>query len=506
MSGCFSLLGIILPDHAQSLPHTFDSTFLDRFAANIWKNLSTADHDNIRRCVSLLSTVRWGSGCSGTDAPAWAFAALKDAFAAAGIALKTCHVYSAELVDFKRKFISKVPFGRPQFLFKDLFDLSRSSARCTLSGESTNPLRLLIDVFICGFSCKSASFLNHHETGAVASAGDGSTAITFRGVLCVLQRTKPVLGVFENVQGLLLSQQLQWCVGRIESLGYAVCWKLMSPSDYGLPQIRQRVYIMCMHTSRLRPATTSAVLQAAADELFDRSMSSHPRVGVNTFLLPNSHPLILTRQRSFLERSSGADRTAEVVDCKWVYKHRTLGLHSPSTHWRTDCAAACPEYGILGPRVLELFDAYDVCFRPEQPSHRILNMSQTTCSAAIDNFPTITPQGFFWSEDLCRSVSGYERLRAQLIWADDALVTGFTDRELADLAGNAFSNGNCVPVLICLLCLFGQFASGVPCIADVMPVGHKRRRTETRSSRPARVIPSPSRDMDHLSGWLDVLP
>ncbi len=68
-------------------------------------------------------------------------------------------------------------------------DLSRAKALDEISGRGIDAVNMLVDVLICGFSCKDASFLNCKFAGATHVIWeDGTTSFTFRAVKVALQR------------------------------------------------------------------------------------------------------------------------------------------------------------------------------------------------------------------------------------------------------------------------------------------------------------------------------
>ena len=67
--------------------------------------------------------------------------------------------------------------------------------------------------------------------------------MTFWGVLLVLDRFQPSAFVLENVPGILVNQQLEKAIAKLQNKGYIVTWKMQSPRDAGIPHDRDRVWI-----------------------------------------------------------------------------------------------------------------------------------------------------------------------------------------------------------------------------------------------------------------------
>ena len=72
----------------------------------------------------------------------------------------------------------------------------------------------------------------------------GSTGGTFFGVLLTVEMRKPKTFVLENVPGLLARDQISWVVKRLESKGYVVIWRVQNTQETGIPQDRDRVWIV----------------------------------------------------------------------------------------------------------------------------------------------------------------------------------------------------------------------------------------------------------------------
>ena len=112
-----------------------------------------------------------------------------------------------------------------------------------------------------------------------------------------LKQSKPKYFVAENVKGLLFSYAkpiFNDMLKRFSQKGYCVHWKLVNAKEYGVPQDRQRVFIVGIrkglnkdyffpeptHGPGLKPYTTikqalSDLPRVKKDELFTGSYSSH---------------------------------------------------------------------------------------------------------------------------------------------------------------------------------------------------------------------------------------
>jgi DNA (cytosine-5)-methyltransferase 1 len=97
------------------------------------------------------------------------------------------------------------------------------------------------DVLIGGFPCQDVS-VNGKRAGV-----DGRRTGLYRAMIEGVRRTQPRVFVAENVKGLLMKsrrQSIRQVVTDFEDLGYKVSYHLYLAADYGVPQTRERVFIV----------------------------------------------------------------------------------------------------------------------------------------------------------------------------------------------------------------------------------------------------------------------
>ena len=144
------------------------------------------------RCYARDLDYPWGSGCSGTDSPAWAMEAISSYFGRHGILINAPHRVSAEIIEAKRRFICIV--AGPAQLFEDNFHLASGRKHLNhMTGlhEVCDP-RGEIKVWFFGFSCKSVSGLNaaNRLKSTAVDDMDSTTGRTLWSVLLVLERRR----------------------------------------------------------------------------------------------------------------------------------------------------------------------------------------------------------------------------------------------------------------------------------------------------------------------------
>lgn len=117
-------------------------------------------------------------------------------------------------------------------------------AECSL-GDIRNigklPFDTDIDVIVGGVPCQSWSV-----AGKLKGFNDPRGQLWF-DTIRVIQENKPKAFIFENVKGLAdprNRENLNYLINAFEYLGYKVASKLLNSCDFGLPQNRERIFIV----------------------------------------------------------------------------------------------------------------------------------------------------------------------------------------------------------------------------------------------------------------------
>lgn len=103
------------------------------------------------------------------------------------------------------------------------------------------------DVIIGGFPCQDVS-INGTKRGA-----DGERTILYRQMIDAIKRVKPRIFVAENVKGLRQAHGrdfFETMMADFEATGYVVTDTLYVAADYGVPQKRERVFIVGTRAKR----------------------------------------------------------------------------------------------------------------------------------------------------------------------------------------------------------------------------------------------------------------
>jgi len=107
------------------------------------------------------------------------------------------------------------------------------------------------DLFHAGFPCQDFSVMGSNA-GIKNASGRG---IIYKQILKHIGAKKPPTVLLENVKGMATRRHRaalnDLCAG-LKSFGYATRWKVIDAADCGLPQHRERLFIVAIRTDRLR--------------------------------------------------------------------------------------------------------------------------------------------------------------------------------------------------------------------------------------------------------------
>jgi DNA (cytosine-5)-methyltransferase 1 len=97
------------------------------------------------------------------------------------------------------------------------------------------------ELLVAGFPCQPFS-----SAGAGLGFADTRGTVFF-DLARILQHTRPRHFVLENVKGLLghgSGETFKTIIGVLTGLGYCVEWQLLDSQDYGVPQSRERIFLV----------------------------------------------------------------------------------------------------------------------------------------------------------------------------------------------------------------------------------------------------------------------
>jgi DNA (cytosine-5)-methyltransferase 1 len=103
-----------------------------------------------------------------------------------------------------------------------------------------------IDVLTYGFPCTDISNAGLKK-GLFNEDGTKTRSGLFFDGLRIIKATKPKIAIAENVKNLIskkFTEQFQIVLDSLEEAGYNNYWKVLNVKDYGVPQNRERVFIV----------------------------------------------------------------------------------------------------------------------------------------------------------------------------------------------------------------------------------------------------------------------
>lgn len=109
-----------------------------------------------------------------------------------------------------------------------------------------NSLPKDIDLITYGFPCQDIS-LAGKQKGLFNNDRTQTRSGLFFEALRIIETTKPKIAIAENVKNLTgkkFKEQFELVLGSLEEAGYSNYWKVLNAKDYGIPQNRERVFII----------------------------------------------------------------------------------------------------------------------------------------------------------------------------------------------------------------------------------------------------------------------
>jgi DNA (cytosine-5)-methyltransferase 1 len=172
--------------------------------------------------------LRVGTDCSGIEAPVEALKQLKIPYK---------HVFSSEIDKYCIESI--IANHDPEILFGH--DEEYPEGDITKRDIDDVPD---IDLYVCGFPCQPFSLAGKRK-GSKDKRGN-----VFWGCYEVITEIQPKYFILENVKGILSSNKgkdwdvIEDALEDFRDIGYQVEWKVLNTKDYGIPQNRERIFIV----------------------------------------------------------------------------------------------------------------------------------------------------------------------------------------------------------------------------------------------------------------------
>lgn len=197
------------------------------------------------------------------------------------------------------------------------------------------------DVIIGGFPCQGFSVANTQR-----SKQDGRNKLYLEFVR-VLSITMPKVFVAENVPGILSLERgavIKTIISDFSDVGYNVLYKVLNAADYGVPQLRRRVFIVGVRKDVVYESDLIWPKKTHADPSVPNTLSLHEwiRVGDALSHLPDPSPdCEISNHNSFSKyklrfngylghRTIDANSPAPTVTGRGDMKGGVVVMHHPS--------------------------------------------------------------------------------------------------------------------------------------------------------------------------------
>lgn len=131
--------------------------------------------------------------------------------------------------------------------YKDSFDIAGD---ITKIDEKDIPS---FDICLAGFPCQAFSMAGKHM-GFDDDYKGKCRGTLFQDVVRICEYHKPKIIFCENVKGLTIHDQgrtFKVIKGAFEQIGYTVYDKILNSKDFGVPQNRERIYLVCIRNDLL---------------------------------------------------------------------------------------------------------------------------------------------------------------------------------------------------------------------------------------------------------------
>ncbi|MEA3029236.1 MAG: (cytosine-5)-methyltransferase 1 [Sphingomonadales bacterium] len=136
----------------------------------------------------------------------------------------------------------RINFPDTAFLARRMGDIGRADLAQAVGGRLGD-----IDLLAGGPPCPSFSKSRFYRKDKPRALDDPNGWETIDGYLNVLDWTRPRAFLLENVKGLAYKvhrDALDTIIRRAERLGYNVSWGVLNAADFGVPQIRERCFVV----------------------------------------------------------------------------------------------------------------------------------------------------------------------------------------------------------------------------------------------------------------------
>lgn len=146
------------------------------------------------------------------------------------------------------------------------------------------------DLLIAGFPCQTFSVIGRKD-----GFSDDRGQIVFH-LARILEETQPACFLLENVKGLVTHDKgktLQIIIDELKRVGYNVDYRVLTSLNYGVPQMRQRVYFIGIRRDIAKSMSDfqwpdEVDVPSLSTYLIDNNLASEERLEILRYYLNNS--------------------------------------------------------------------------------------------------------------------------------------------------------------------------------------------------------------------------
>ncbi|KAF2711651.1 hypothetical protein K504DRAFT_375054 [Pleomassaria siparia CBS 279.74] len=382
---------------------------------------------------------------SGTESPLIALQLNSQTLEKKGLPpIEIDHLFSTEIDSGKQAYIERN--FHPKILFRDARDFipknDKPPVTATTAYGAEVEIPRVIDLLIAGFVCKDLSSLNAKKKTLMDG---GESSDTWRALFNFAKEFRPSVILIENVK----SKGETWkdIQKKLLSIDYESQWHIVDTKHYGLPQTRQRMYMVAVNKQLHDSGAKAAALG------WKETMQKLQRQCSSPFeaWLPKE----ISRQQNYTNLVSETDWVLSKLRYELMRLIDRLGTKHPISQYNDNGSSCPPDFAnrkFYFSQSSRVYDCFDIAhLQGALAGHDSLHkMAVWDVSQNADRFraklglvPAITPSGCDFISNQQTALTGPQLLVLQGMPFDKLLLGNETWKELQDLAGNAMS----VPVI-----------------------------------------------------------
>ncbi|RAL58577.1 hypothetical protein DID88_003353 [Monilinia fructigena] len=400
------------------------------------------------------------TACSGTEAPIIFLSILSKALRKKGLNFKIVHVFSIEIEPWKQTYIRRNFPG--VVILRDITEILCWTDHPEQKGLMTTaygakyalPAASEIDLLIAGTSCTSFSTLNSQRSTDLDN-DENESSRTFRAYSKLVEYLKPKVAINENV----VTGPFQAMMNMLNNHGCLTGWASFDSKYFGIPQTRQRGYLIAVNKSSLEQAGNPEEYSdwktkfATMKTTFGRDAST----SIEQWMEKSDSKLFGLRVNLVMRiivMVSASEQEKPITDWRstGVFRHpdhwvRGMKGFVERVHDYTDVSHLRGVVRGYDDRYIRQVQFYFVSYRGIKHSNHVSSRNNDLSQNVYvqhDNtkggiMSCLTPHGAMFNTTRGSKITGDEALRLQGIDTASLDLDGLTQAELRNFAGNAMT-------------------------------------------------------------------